>query len=116
MPAQKRKHPSLATSDNEQLRASRALNTPSSTESPLSLDPATDIPYVVVLLPDINARSKPSKRGKKEDVTAVKVEPAIDNAGDPIAYTITPGSNWEKMKRYKHFVGRYHHRFYTLKG
>ena len=107
MPAQKRKRASVVTPDTNKSRASRALNTPSSTESPLPTDTAADIPYIVTLLPDLNATPNNRKKGKKADNTALRLEPAIENAGDPVAYSISPGSSWESMRKYKNFVGTY---------
>lgn len=90
----------------------RVPNTPRTTESPASSEAVAENdnghpPFSVVLLRDL--KSTPKKGGKKgakgADHTAAKHEPLIDTDDDPAVYAITPGTNWESMRKYKNFVG-----------
>lgn len=112
MPPQKRKRGGILTPMAKELGTGQALNTPRTTESPSSSEVVaqndnTHPPFSVVLLKDLNAT--PKKGGKKgakgADHTAAKLEPLIDADDDAAAYAITPGTNWESMRKYKNFIG-----------
>ena len=44
-----------------------------------------------------------NKRRKTVDWTEVKFE--SDWPGDPVPYRISPGADWENLRKYKNFVG-----------
>lgn len=96
----------------KELDTGQALNTPRTTQSPASSEvvaqnDSTHPPFSVDVLKHLN--STPKKGGKKgakgADYTATKLEPLIDAHDDAAAYAITPGTNWESMRKYKNFVG-----------